>query len=213
MLRLEDPRFDLKFFKEWIAGWDVSSLLFLRGLQHVQLVDLDKRQVVGERGVSVSKPKRPTVSIPNVTEVEQVTLTDVASTRGMDSIHHEIPPAEADACNAQTMGEMVRLQIAIPRRPERSRIFVGLPLEEESDLPFSVSAPFDPNVDRTHLRDHNKLNEWLIARIGDLASAVAVARFEEQPRQGWWAFTLMWQRWRSRGCHPGRVQGWLSPES
>ena len=81
VLRLEDPRFDLKFFKEWIAGWDVSSLLFLRGLQHVQLVDLDKRQVAGERGVSVSKPKRPTVSIPNVTEVEQVTLTDVASTR------------------------------------------------------------------------------------------------------------------------------------
>ena len=39
VLRLEDPRFDLKFFKEWIAGWDVSSLLFLRGL-HIDVATM-----------------------------------------------------------------------------------------------------------------------------------------------------------------------------
>jgi hypothetical protein len=190
VLRLDDHRFDLKFFKEWIAGWDVSSLLFLRGLQHLQLVDLDKRQVVGERGVSVSKPKTPTVSMPNVTEVEQVTLSDLASTRAWTRYTARYPRPKHLRAKYKQMGERVRLQIAIPRRQESSRIFVGLPLEEESDLPFSISAPFDPNADRTHLRDHNELNEWLIARIGDLASAVAVARFVEQPRQGWRAIAL-----------------------
>jgi hypothetical protein len=83
------------------------------------------------------------------------------------------------------MGDTVRLQLALPQRPETGRLFAGLPLEERCDLPFSLNAPFEPNVDRTQLRDHNKLNEWLIARLGDLATAVALRRFADRPKTGW----------------------------
>src|SRR5207253_1307633 len=83
------------------------------------------------------------------------------------------------------MGARIRLQLAIPERTDKTRIYVGLPLEERCDLPFSFSAPFEPNVERTQLRDNNKLNEWLIGKVGDLATAVSLRRFEDRPKTGW----------------------------
>ena len=78
-------------------------------------------------------------------------------------------------------------------------MYVGLPLEEECGLPFSLSAPFDPNVDRTHIRDHNVLNSWLIDRLGELAAAVCLHRFDERPNSGWRCIPLHEEQAGARG--------------
>ena len=92
------------------------------------------------------------------TPAEQVTIKDRASSRAWTRYSVRILRPKKLRARHKEMAETVRLQLAVPRRPEPGRLFVGLPLDEECTLPYSASGPFEPNVDRTHLRDNNKLN-------------------------------------------------------
>lgn len=190
VLRLEDARFDLAFFKEWLADWDASSLLFLKTLTNVSLIDLTRRRKLVERGVTQSRTKSVDLDLPGATEVEQVTLKDASSSRAWVRYSVRLPRPKSLKATHKNVGDTVRLQIAVPRRPEPGRLFVGLPLDEPCDLPYSLSGPFEPNVDRTQLRDNNKLNEWLIGRIGDFATAISIRRFADQPKSGWLSVPL-----------------------
>jgi hypothetical protein len=84
----------------------------------------------------------------------------------------------------KAFGTTVELAIASPNRPTGSRLYAGLPLEEPSTLSLSCAAPFDINVARTALLD-NELNEWLLARLGELVAAAAEDSLDRQPREAW----------------------------
>ncbi len=192
VLRLERDEFDWSFFKEWLDTWDASSLLFLRSLRSVSLTNLSSS---GQRktmrcALDVGAARTVDLEIPKAPPARQVTIKDADGRRRWIRYSVDYPrPRRLQATNKES-GETVRLQVAVPNREGGNRIYVGLPLEEPCELPYSLSAPFDPNVERTKLRDNNALNEWLIDRIGDLATAISLRRFAERPRSGWGSVPL-----------------------
>jgi hypothetical protein len=190
VLRIEEEGFGSAFFKEWLAGWEPSSLLFLRHLRRVTFVDLNRKKVLIERAVAVGKTRAVSLNFPGAQSAEQVLIKEVGRSQQWTRYSIRYPRPKNLRATHKQMGDTVLLHLAVPDRPCDGRIYVGLPLEETSDLPYSFSAPFEPNVDRTHLRDHNNLNEWLIARIGDLATAVSLRRFEGRPRGAWLSVPL-----------------------
>jgi hypothetical protein len=179
--------FDWQFFKDWLATWDASSLLFLRTVRSVSLTDLSsspRGKTLG-CGLEIGQPRNVELPLPRAAKAQQVSIKEVNGRRRWTRYAVDYPrPRRLLATNKES-GETVRLQVAVANQPGRSRIYVGLPLNEPSDLPYSLSAPFDPNVERTKVRDNNALNEWLIERIGDFATAITLKRFEDQPRGAW----------------------------
>lgn len=186
VLRLRHEHFDFDFFKDWLSGWDASSLLFLRHLRDVSLVNLSasKRSVL-RCGIDVGKPRKLELDLPTAEQAQQVSIKDVAGSRRWTRYSVRYPRPRHLQATHKKMDDTVRLQLAVPERDTETRIYVGLPLEEPCELPYSVSAPFEPNVERTRLRDNNKLNQWLIGRLGDFATAVSLRRFADQPKSGW----------------------------
>ena len=186
VLHLRRDQFDFRFFEDWLGAWDASSLLFLRSLQSVSLTDFSAQRRKGSRcAVEIGRPQPVALDLPKAQAANQVVIKDAESGRKWTRYTVTYPrPKRLKSTNKQA-GDTVRLQIAIPSRRERSRIYVGLPLEEPCELPYSFNAPFDPNVERTKLRDNNDLNGWLIDRIGDLAAAISVRRFGDRPRSAW----------------------------
>lgn len=192
VLRLERDEFDWAFFKAWLETWDASSLLFLRSLRSVSLTNFSS----GRRGktlrcaLEIGPAHKVELSLAKVPAARQVSIREVNGRRRWTRYSVDYPrPRRLQATN-KAEGETARLQVAIPSREGPSRMYVGLPLEEPNDLPYSFSAPFEPNVERTKLRDSNALNEWLIERIGDLATAISLRRFSERPRSGWGSVPL-----------------------
>jgi hypothetical protein len=192
VLRLEREEFDWAFFKAWLETWDASSLLFLRTLRSVSLTNFSS----GRKGktlrcaLDIGSARKVELPLAKAPAARQVSIKEANGRRRWTRYVVDYPrPRRLRATNKVT-GETVRLQVAIPNREGSNRIYVGLPLEEPNDLPYSFSAPFDPNVERTKLRDNNALNEWLIERIGDLAIAISLRRFSDQPRSGWGSVPL-----------------------
>ena len=185
ILHLQHEQFDFAFFKDWLGGWDASSLLFLRHLRDVSLVNLSGKRSILRRAIEIGKARPVHLDLVTAQETEQVTIKDVASSRRWTRYSVRLPRPRQLKATHKEIGATVRLQLAVPTLADKTGIYVGLPLEEPCDLPFSFSAPFEPNVERTQLRDNNKLNEWLIARVGDLATAVSLSRFAERPKTAW----------------------------
>lgn len=193
ILRLDRDEFGWGFFKAWLETWDASSLLFLRTLRSVSLNNFSSNppgkplrcglEIGPERKVELLLAKEPVA--------RQVSIKEANGRRRWTRYSVDYPRPQRLRATNKVSGETVRLQVAIPNREDSSRVYVGLPLEEPNGLPYSFSAPFDPNVERTKLRDNNTLNEWLIKRIGDLATAVSLQRFSEQPRSGWGSVPLV----------------------
>ncbi|HEY6145023.1 MAG TPA: hypothetical protein VIV13_02025, partial [Solirubrobacterales bacterium] len=187
VLRLEREEFDWAFFKGWLETWDASSLLFLRTLRSVSLTNFSS----GRQGktlrcaLEIGSDRKVELPLTKAPAARQVSIKEVNGRRRWTRYSVDYPRPRRMRATHKVTGETVRLQVAIPNREGSNRIYVGLPLEEPSDLPYSFSAPFDPNVERTKLRDNNALNEWLIERIGDLATAISLRRFSEQPRSAW----------------------------
>ncbi len=187
VLRLERDEFDWSFFKAWLETWDAASLLFLRTLRSVSLASFSS----GRRGktlccsLEIGSSRKIDLALAKAPAAHQVSIKEANGRRRWTRYSVDYPrPRRLQATNKES-GETVRLQVAIPDHEGRNRVYAGLPLEEPNELPYSFSAPFDPNVERTKLRDNNALNEWLIERIGDLATAISLHRFSEQPRSGW----------------------------
>ena len=84
------------------------------------------------------------------------------------------------------------LQWGLPFRRTRRRaadIYAGLPLGIQTQLPFSLNAQFDPDTARRGIQ-HGKLNEWLLRRIAELVSSVALHLVEHKPALVWRAIPL-----------------------
>lgn len=187
VLRLARDEFDWPFFRQWLSTWDASSLLFLRSLRSVSLTNLSssRRGKPARCALEVGRARSVELEMQHAPPAQQVTIKDADGSRKWTRYSIEYPRPKKLQSTNKKVGDTVRLQIAIPNRESENRIYVGLPVEEPSDLPYAFSAPFDPNVERTRLRDNNALNEWLIERVGDLATAISLKRFANDPKSGW----------------------------
>jgi len=185
VLRLKDERFDLKFFRDWIENWHASSLIFLNTLHSISLVDLRKRKKIVEHALKVAREDDVHLSFQRAVNAKRTEIRQSGSRHRWALYRVSYPvPREMKRIN-KAIGTTVELAIVISNRDDGSRFFAGLPLNELSTLPFSCHAPFDINVDRTSLLDNNKLNEWLLARLGDLAVAAAEHSFRHHPKESW----------------------------
>ena len=52
---MRNSAFDFAFFRDWLADWDASSLLFLRHLRDVSLINLSGKRSVLRCGIEVGK--------------------------------------------------------------------------------------------------------------------------------------------------------------
>lgn len=184
LLRLKDDRFDLAFFREWIGGWNASSLVFLRRLRSIALVDLRARRPLIRHALEVTKETDVNLAFSRARDAKRVELREVGSKRRWTVYRAHYPvPRHVKRIN-KALGSAVELAVATSNQRGDSRLYAGLPLEEPSSLPFSCAAPFDINVDRTELLG-NGLNEWLLARLGELVAAAAEDSFGRRPKDGW----------------------------
>jgi hypothetical protein len=206
VLRLREEAFDRQFFVDWMREWDVSSLVFLTRLHNAVLVDLSGKKTLVEHQLVTKHDDTVGLELARASEASRTVLSDADSDRSWTRYTVRYPLPKKLKATHKAMADTVVLGLAVPGQPDTTRFYTGLPLDEPCDLPFSVNAPFDPNVDRTQVRDHNALNEWLIARLGDLATAVCLLRFAEKPSSGWTAVPLRSER-------AGRPAGWLRQQT
>ena len=130
------------------------------------------------------------LAIPRATDVRVATITEPRSSRRWTRYVARFTTPQRLADKADHLGDTLDVRIALPNREQVSRVYVGLPLEEASSLPYSVgSKHFKLSADRTDLLEH-KRNGWLIDAIGELATAVAVRQLAENPRRAWRAIAL-----------------------
>lgn len=186
-----DKDFDLAFFERWIARWDASSLLFLDHVSSVALIDLGPRKKTVRACRLQRGPERTVdLAIPRATNVREATITEPRSNRRWTRYVARFTTPQRLADKADHLGETLDVRIALPNREQVSRVYVGLPLEEPSSLPYSLgSKHFKLSADRTDLLEH-KRNSWLIDAIGELATAVAVRQLAESPKRAWRAIAL-----------------------
>ena len=182
VLRLHSRQFDFGFFRDWLAGWDASSLLFLRHLRNVSLRDLSGSHKVLKCGIEVGKSRPVDLELSGGVDAQQVTVKDVASSRTWTRYSLRCRRPRRLKATHKELSEIVPLHLAIPERGQGTRLYVGLPLEEPCDLPYSCSAPFEPNVERTLLRDDSELN---LDHFCELATAVSITRSAESPKRAW----------------------------
>jgi hypothetical protein len=185
VLRLKHERFNLSFFRDWIERWDASSLIFLLRLHCVALVDLRSKRSVVEHKITATRSSDVDLTFPRARGAQRVELRDSGSTRRWTLYRVRYPvPREMERVN-KALGETVELAVATCSRSGSTRLYAGLPLEEPSTLPFSMAAPFDINIDRTALLSPNPLNDWLLARLGELVAASAEDAFKRRAKDGW----------------------------
>ncbi|UJA20953.1 hypothetical protein HJD18_12515 [Thermoleophilia bacterium SCSIO 60948] len=191
VLTLKEKEFDLGFFEDWIAKWDASSLLFLDHVSSVSLTELGRRKKLIRSCRLRRGPDRPSsLTVARALDIREATVTEPGSNRRWTRYvaRFRRPQALADA--GDRLGETLDVRLAVPGRALPSRVYVGLPLEEPSSLPFSVgSKHFKLSTDRTDLLAH-KRNSWLVDAIGELAVAVAVERLSSRPKIAWRAIAL-----------------------
>ena len=185
ILRLKDERFDSDFFKSWIEEWDASSLLFLPSLRSIAFIDLRTQQPVIRHALEVAQDRRVKLAFPRADDPRRIELREVGTKRRWTLYRTRYPVPKNIKRTNKALDTTVELAIASPNRPSQSRLYAGLPLDQPSTLPFSFAAPFDVNVDRTAILDNNELNEWLIARLGELVAAVAEDSLMNQPSDAW----------------------------
>ncbi len=191
VLSLKDKDFDLAFFEQWIARWDASSLLFLDHVSSVALIDLGRRKrTVRACRLQRSPERTVNLAIPRATDIREATITEPGSNRRWTRYVARFATPQKLADKADHLGDTLDVRIAVPNREQASRVYVGLPLEEPSSLPYSVgSKHFKLSADRTDLLEH-KRNSWLIDAIGELATTVAVRQLAENPKKAWRAIAL-----------------------
>ena len=79
---------------------------------------------------------------------------------------------------------------AIPlKKEETGKVYAGLPLGVEVQLPFSLNAQFDPDTARRGIQ-HVKLNEWLFRRVAELVVATSLHLAAHEPAVAWRAVAL-----------------------
>ncbi len=196
------PGFDESAFLAWFSQLGASALLFLDTVKSLRLLELPSgRDVVHHRLKSRAKHifNLPTLS-------ETVRCTELRDPKGRQSwLRYEVKRKVPTTLKRQNkaIGESTPVAIAIPlKKEETGKLYAGLPLDIEMQLPFSLNAQFDPDTAR-HGIQHDKLNEWLFRRIAELVGAVALHLATHEP-------TLVWRTVALRSEQDVSGDEWVS---
>ena len=181
-----DKRYGKPFFVDWLEQWDASSLLFLRQLRSIKLVDLASGRSLVEHTLKQTSQSELKLKLHGKrVPAERVVLRDAGGSRSWTRYRVTIPTVKGiERDGEKETGKTTTIAVAVPARPSRGRLHVGFRLAEPSSLPFSLDAQFDPDDSRSRLLE-NDWNAWLLGELGELVSAVMLERFGESPARGW----------------------------
>ncbi|MER8573477.1 hypothetical protein [Mesorhizobium sp. M1374] len=184
------PGFQLDEFRNWFIEKGAQSLLFLDAVRHLKLLDLERKKVFAHHEIHVAAIEQ-NLRLPGVNEpCCRTILKEPATGRSWSryDIHKKAPRGLQRRYKA--IGETTPLSVALPASPdEEGWLYAGLPIGEANRLPFSLHAQFDVDTARRSVQ-REKLNEWLFARLGEFAAALAVYLFRTQPAEAWKAVPL-----------------------
>ncbi len=174
---LRRPVLDEQRLKEWFEGWDDASLLFLRHVRQVVLVDGHGRDLVTLR-LRVSD-ERPVPGSPMRRHAAQA-----ADGRRWTVYRTDLPvSADAERFN-KAKDETTPLAVAFADgHDDDGWLHAGLPVRPVA-LPFRVGAQFDPLANRRDIADVD-WNSWLLTCLGELWVDAALDRLAEKPEATW----------------------------
>lgn len=178
--------------ERWAKAVDAPHLLFLDQLHEFSVVNTRSSQNIHLAKIEAkitakrSLQFRPGFSL----ESARVVFTDARKKRRRwtrYSVDYRVPKGLKRAYKAT--GDLTQLSIAISERAESGFLSTGLPLDGSYDLPISLNAQFDPDLSRRGVQE-NSWNIWLFERLAEMTSAVALDRFQSDPKAGWYAVPL-----------------------
>jgi hypothetical protein len=178
--------YNKRFFVDWLTEHDAASLLFLRQLRSIKLVDLNSGRSLVEHTLKHTGRRELKLELHGKrVPAERVVLRDAGGSRSWTRYRVTIPTAKGiERDGDKETGKTTTIALAVPARPARGNLYVGFRLDEPSSLPFSLDAQFDPDDSRSRLL-HGDWNAWLLGELAELAAAVMLDRFKERPASGW----------------------------
>jgi hypothetical protein len=190
LLRLDlREGFDADEFEAWFASLGAEALVFLDSVRSLRLVRLGHARArvhhrLAERGSQVAQ-------LPGLKlDCRRTTLRDPGTRAQWHRFEVEWPLPKHYRRAYKARGEATPIAIAIPDQDDSPRyLYAGLPVAAAPDLPFSLNAQFDIDLARRGIQ-HEQLNDWLFARVGELAAGVALEWLRDQPARAWRAIPL-----------------------
>lgn len=186
-----NPRVDADALEQFVAGLGAQSLVFLRSIRRVVLIDPQTRRATVEH--KLRERGRRTASLRvrgKPVEADVVELADASRGQRYTRYMTELPLKAEERRHNKATGVTTTLGVVLPARPEQGLLYDRLPLPVPSALPVGLNAQFDPDTARSTLHQ-NAWNAHRFTELGDLVAAAALDAFDRKRSSGWAAVPLV----------------------
>lgn len=186
-----DADVDHEALRQFVVDLGARSLVFLRSIRRLVLVDVTSGVVVADHQLMQRGRKTITLNVQGrVLVAEALQLADRAFRQHYSRYLIEFPLKADERRHHKATGETTTLGVCVPRRPEPGLLYDRLPLPILSNLPVGLNAQFDPDTARSTLHER-AWNAHRFAELGDLLAAVVLELFSRDPPRAWGAVPLL----------------------
>ena len=179
--------FEKEKFLEWFSSLDASILLFLDTVSTFRFVPSE----ASDPTIAHILDKAPTSTTIFTAEentgfgaVSACQYWDKVTGREWEKFQFKVDVPKSVGRSHKQTGKETLLGLALPKAPSRQKIYAGLPTYIRTDLPFSLDAQFDPDTSREKLLN-TPWNKWLIQKMADLFTMVAIGLGKRSPERVW----------------------------
>ena len=183
---LQAESVQMKELSEWLGRWDDSSLLFLRHVTGVHLLESDGTTL---QKLSLSRRKHHGLASDSVsTEISRETAT-TADGRSWALYSADLPVPSGVSRTQKATGSTTPVAVALPLAPVNTgQVYAGLPVAQVRS-PLFANAQFDPLTNRSDFAV-NPWNEALVALVASVWGDAVLDLFERDPHSAWHAIPL-----------------------
>lgn len=182
---------DKAALEQFIAELGTRSLVFLRAIRRVALIDLATGASVFDHQLHERRRRTGQFRLQGrELDVEIVELTDRARSQTYLRYMAEMPLKADERRHNKATGPTTTLGVCVPRRPEQGLLYDRLPLPVASNLPVGLNGQFDPDTARSTLHERT-WNAHRFAELGDLLAVVVLELFGRDAPRMWGAVPLL----------------------
>ena len=187
LIPLQDGVLRLEQLEEWFDDrWDDSSLLFLRHVARVTLLESNGSSI---RELALSRYRDEDLTLKLGTSAIWRESATTADGRSWALYGTEVPkPKDVERARKAT-GATTPIAVAFPLGPtEAGQIYAGLPVAPTSQ-PLFANAQFDPLTSRTDFGE-TSWNKALPILVADVWTEAVLDLFARDPQAAWQAIPL-----------------------
>lgn len=182
--------FDEATFHAWFENWGSPSLLFLDSVRQVEVYDIQAPSRLFSLEVEAVAASRKDLTLGRKRMgAETTVLSDRKDDREWVRLTTEFATPKGISRTRKATGDLTPVGVAFSAGGSDTRLFAGLPLRASSELPYDLNAQFDVDPSRGHVIQ-SLWNGWLLDRLPSFLAAAALARFKEEPHNGWQAVAV-----------------------